>query len=347
MDSGLGWPLDRVVVVGASLAGLRACETLRVEGFGGTIVLVGAEPHRPYDRPPLSKRFLSGEWDRDRIALRKDAALDSLGLDLRLGVPAAGLDTTARAVTLADGSEIAYDGVIIATGTHARRLPGTVGHPLVHELRTLDDATRLRDRLAEPGRRLVIIGAGFIGLEVAATARKAGAEVVVLEAAPAPLIRGVGAELGTHLASFHDEHGVEIRCGVGVERIGDDGVHLTDGTLVPADAVLVGIGVSPNTGWLEDSGLEVRDGVVTAPTLAAGPPGVFAAGDVVRWTNPRFGAEMRVEHWTNASEQGTLAAENLLAAAAGGELSDSAEVPFVWSDQYSRRIQFLGRSTPR
>lgn len=343
--------LERVVVVGASLAGLRACEALRTGGFGGTIVLVGAEPHVPYDRPPLSKKFLAGEWDADRITLRQPDSFAALGLDTRLGVPAVGLDTTARAVVLADGTELPYDGVILATGAAPRRLPGTDGNPFVHVLRTLDDAVALRAVLDRPGVRLIVIGAGFIGLEVAATARRSGADVVVLEAADAPLVRGAGPDLGARLAGFHDDEGVAIHTSVTVTSIGtsDDGtgavVRLGDGRALAADAVVVGIGVAPATGWLDGSGLELRDGVVTAPTLAAGPPGVFAAGDLVRWTHPRYGAEMRIEHWTNAAEQGALAAQNLVASAAGGELAESATVPFVWSDQYEHRIQLLGRST--
>jgi NADPH-dependent 2,4-dienoyl-CoA reductase/sulfur reductase-like enzyme len=335
----------RIVVVGGSLAGLRACETLRSAGFGGTITLIGAERHRPYDRPPLSKQFLAGTWDADRIALRKDDAFDALGLDVRLGVPAAGLDLDARSVSLADGSDVPFDGLIIATGAHPRRLPGQPDTPNVHMLRSLDDAIALRAAIVEPGVRVVVIGAGFIGLEVAATARQAGAEVVVLEGAPAPLIRGAGAELGTALAAIHPDNGVDIRTGVAVAGIEDGGVRLGDSTLVAADHVVVGIGVAPTTAWLDGSGLELRDGVVTRPTLSTGVPGVFAAGDLVRWHNPTFDEEMRVEHWTNAAEHGALAARNLLAVAAGGEAAEYTAVPFVWSDQYEHRIQFLGRST--
>ena len=341
--------LERVVVVGGSLAGLRACEALRSGGFTGAIVLVGAETHRPYDRPPLSKKFLAGEWDADRIALRQPDAFESLGLDTRFGVPASGLDTTARAVVLADSTVVPYDGVILATGSQPRRLPGTADNPYVHVLRTIDDALAVRAVIERPGARVIVIGAGFIGLEVAATARRAGAEVIVLEGAEAPLIRGVGAELGAALAAFHADEGVDVRVSVmvtGIEQAGDGAiVRLGDGSDWRADAVVVGIGVVPASGWLDGSGLELRDGVVTNATLAAGPAGVFAAGDIVRWTHPLFGEEMRVEHWTNAAEQGALAAQNLLASAGGGDLADSATVPFVWSDQYDHRIQFLGRST--
>lgn len=337
--------LDRIVVVGASLAGLRACETLRTEGFGGAIVLVGAEDRLPYDRPPLSKQFLAGTWEADRIALRHPDAVEALGLDLRLGVPAIGLDTTVRSVVLADGTDVAYDGLVIGTGSAPRRLPGTAGHANVHVLRTLDDAIALRRAITTPGTRLVVIGAGFIGLEVAATAKQAGADVSVVEAARAPLVRGAGADLGTALAAIHDDAGVPIRCGVTVSGIEPDAVLLADGTRLAADAVLVGIGAAPVTDWLAGSGLELRDGVVVSPTLAAGPSAVFAAGDVARWTHPGLDEELRVEHWTNAAEHGALAARNLLAAAGGGEPAAADAVPFVWSDQYGKRIQLLGRST--
>lgn len=338
-------PLDRVVVVGGSLAGLRACETLRSSGFTGSIALVSAETHRPYDRPPLSKQLLAGAWEPERIVLRRDDAFDALGLDACFGVAAAGLDLDARSIVLSNGVELPYDGLIIATGSHPRRLPGQPDAPHIHELRTVEDALRLRDAIGRDGAAVVVIGAGFIGLEVAATARRAGATVTVLEGAPAPLIRGAGSELGAALAAIHPAEGVDIRCGVAVDAIEAGGVRLADGSLLAATAVVVGIGVVPATGWLDGSDLDLRDGVVTAPTLSTRAPGVFAAGDLVRWVNPRFEEEMRVEHWTNAAEQGALAARNLLAESSGGELVAYDAVPFVWSDQYRHRIQFLGRST--
>lgn len=338
-------PLDRVVVVGGSLAGLRACETLRSSGYSSSITLVSAEGHRPYDRPPLSKQLLAGTWEPDRVTLRRDDAFDALALDARFGVPAAGLDLDSRSVVLADDTELPFEGLIIATGSHPRRLPGQPEASHIHELRTLDDALRLREAITKPAARVVVIGAGFIGLEVAATARRAGADVAVLEGASAPLVRGAGAELGEALAAIHPDEGVDVRCGVAVGAIEAEGVRLADGSLVEADAVVVGIGVAPTTGWLEASGLVLGDGVMTSPTLSTGWPGVYAAGDLVRWVNPRFDEEMRVEHWTNAAEQGALAARNLLAEAAGAEPAVYDAVPFVWSDQYDHRIQFLGRST--
>ncbi len=307
-----------IVVVGASLAGLRAVETLRTDGYTGPITLIGAEPHLPYDRPPLSKKLLAGEWEPDRIALRPPDAIAELGLDLRLGVPAAALDVEGRAVQLADGSHVPYDGVVLATGSRPRRLPGQADVGTVHELRTLDDSLALRARIADGTARVVVIGAGFIGLEVAATARAKGCAVTVLEGLPAPLVRGLGEEMGLLATAAHGPAGIDVRCGVVVTALSDTGVTLGDGTVVAADVIVVGIGVAPATEWLEGSGLELRDGVVCDETLAAGRPRIYAAGDIARWPNALFDEEMRVEHWTNAAEQGAVAARNLLAELAGG-----------------------------
>jgi NADPH-dependent 2,4-dienoyl-CoA reductase/sulfur reductase-like enzyme len=335
--------MEHVVVVGASLAGLRAAETLRTSAFDGRITIVGDEPHHPYDRPPLSKRLLSGEWEAERIALRKPDQMDSLDVTWRTSTSAVGLDLDRRAVALSDGSACGFDGLVIATGAAPRRIPGQDRHADAHVLRTLDDSLRLRAELVGGGRRVVVIGAGFIGLEVAATARLLGNEVTVLEGAAAPLIRGLGAAMGIAVAAVHGDHGVEIRCGVGVSGIDAAAVVLADGTTVPADLLVVGIGVSPNVAWLDGSGLTIDDGVVCGPDLGAGAEAVFAAGDVARWHNPLFDEVMRVEHWTNAAEQGAHAATNLLAAADGRPTTPYAPVPFFWSEQYDRRIQFLGR----
>ena len=344
--------LDHVAIVGASLAGLRAAETLRQEGFGGQVTIVGAEPHQPYDRPPLSKRLLAGELDPDRIALRKQVDLDSLGVEWVLGVRASGLDVTRRELVLADGTRLHFDGLVIATGASPRELPGQPSLTGVHTLRTLDDSLAL-GRALQPGTaQVVVIGAGFIGLEVAATARRLGNEVTVLEGASAPMIRALGAAMGSAAAAVHGDNGVRLRCDVAVgQLVGDDrgavvGVRLADGELVPADVVLVGIGVAPNTGWLADSGLTLNDGVVCDETLNAGVPGIYAAGDVARWTNDLLRAEVRIEHWTNAAEQGEAAARNLYMMATRGEAVPYATVPFFWSDQFEARIQFLGRAEP-
>jgi NADPH-dependent 2,4-dienoyl-CoA reductase/sulfur reductase-like enzyme len=333
-----------VVVVGASIAGLRAVETLRTDGYAGPVTLIGAEVHLPYDRPPLSKKLLAGDWEPDRIALRKPDEYGHLDLDLRLGTEATGLDIDGRAVHLADGTTVPYgDGVIIATGTATKRLPGQDAVATVHELRTIEDSLALRERIADGTSRVVVVGAGFIGLEVAATSRARGCPVTVLEGLPAPLIRGLGAEMGAAATAVHAADGIDIRCGVTVVGLSEDGVTLGTGELVAADVIVVGIGVAPVTAWLDGSGLEVRDGVVCDPTLAAAP-GVWAAGDLCRWPNALYGEEMRVEHWTNAAEQGAVAARNLIATAQGGTGDAYEPVPFFWSDQGRHRIQFLGRS---
>lgn len=341
--------MKHIVVVGASLAGVRACGGLRAGGFDGTITLVGAEAHLPYDRPPLSKKVLMGEWEPERIALMRPEEFESLRLTVRLGVPASKLSCAAQTVHLADGSSLSYDGLIIATGARLRRLANQPDDPMIFELRTLDDSLALRDQLTPGGRRVVVIGAGFIGLEVAAAARQLGNEVLVLEGAPAPLIRGLGAEMGLAVTQLHADNGVEVRCDVqvlGIERT-DAGLRVVVGghDPIPCDVLVVGVGVAAATEWLDGSGIVLRDGVVCDETLFTGQPGVYAAGDIVRWPNAQFGGEeMRVEHWTNASEQGLMAAQNLLAVARGDAPEPYSAVPFFWSEQYGTRIQFLGRA---
>lgn len=319
--------------MGASAAGLAAAETLRREGHDGTLTLVGDEPLAPYDRPPLSKQLLSGEWEPGRLDLRTPDDLARLDLDLRLGVPATGLRLADAEVDLGDGSAVPYDGLVIATGVRPRRLPGPGGHVL----RTLDDALRLRDRLV-PGRRLVVVGAGFLGAEAAAVARRLGCEVTLLEPAPVPLAHAVGRLVGEMLTDAHREQGVDLRCGVTVTEVTGHGVRLADGELVEADEVLTAVGSLPNTDWLADSGLTVGDGVVCDEYCEAAR-NVYAAGDVARWFNPLFGRSMRIEHRTNAAEQGMAAARNLLRPEARKPF---APVPYFWSDQYDMKIQAYG-----
>lgn len=334
----------RLVVVGASLAGVRAAETLRREGHTGSITLVGAESHwPPFDRPPLSKQVLAGQWEEDKSRLRVDADLDA---DLRLGVPAADLNPGAHVVTLADGATLDYEGLVIATGASPRTLPGLGGLAGVHVLRTIDDCRRLTQELGRsPAPRVVVIGGGFIGCEVAATCREKGLEVTIVEALSLPLVRILGHEMGEVCAALHRHHGVELRLGVGVAAVegGDrvERVALADGTSVDADVVVVGIGVSPATSWLEGSGVALDDGVVCdAACAVAGIDDVVAAGDVARWPNERFGALMRVEHWTNATEMGEHAARTLLhGAEATGPFTP---VPYFWSHQFGTRFQFVG-----
>jgi NADPH-dependent 2,4-dienoyl-CoA reductase/sulfur reductase-like enzyme len=338
--------MQSIVVVGASLAGLRAVETLRREGFAGRLTLVGEEPHLPYDRPPLSKELLAGKWEHDQVVLRK-VPYEDLDLELRLGVAATGLDVGAREVTLATGTTIPFDGLVIATGSTPRRLPGQPELDGVFTLRTIDDCHAIRDRL-DAGARVCVIGAGFIGAEVAATCRGRGLDVTVLEALPQPMVRGVGMELGAVLARLHRAHGVDLRCGVTLESIEGDGnrvehVRLADGERIDCDVLLVAVGVQPETRWLEGSGLVTDDGVVCDETLLAAP-GVVAAGDVARWPNPAFDGEvMRIEHWTNAAEQGVHVGRRLLHDDASGPPEPFAPVPFVWSDQYDVKIQVAGR----
>jgi NADPH-dependent 2,4-dienoyl-CoA reductase/sulfur reductase-like enzyme len=338
------------LIVGASLAGVRAAETLRHEGFEGRITIVGSEPHMPYDRPPLSKKFLAGEWEADRIALRSADSLASLEVDWVLGRRADALDTARRRVTLDDGRDIGFDGLIIATGGVARRLPLQEGIDGVHVLRTLDDAVALRSDVVA-GSHVVVVGAGFIGLEAAATFVQRGATVTVLEGLDAPLMRALGTDMGRAIGDVHCARGITIRCGVRITSLRHDGrvtgVELADGEVVPADTVLVGIGVSPAVDWLGTSTLHLDDGIVCDEYLNVGTPSMFAAGDVVRWPNGLFvdvESTMRVEHWTNAAEQGAHAARNLLAHLRGGDVIPYSAVPFFWSDQFDMRIQFLGRA---
>lgn len=339
--------LKRIVVVGASLAGLRAVEALRREGYDGRLSLVGAEGSLPYDRPPLSKQVLLGQWEPDRIWLRSPDDYADLDLDLHLGRAATSLDLAGRAVTIDSGEELCFDGLIIATGAHPRMLPGVPDLAGIHVLRTLEDCLSIRRDL-EAGGRVVVVGGGFIGAEVAASARQRGLDVTVLEALPVPLARVLGPEIGRVCAALHLDHGVALRCGVAVAAVEGDSrvgrVTLTDGTKVEADTVVIGVGVTPATGWLESSGLPIADGVICDAFCATEADGVYAAGDVARWFNPLFGEQMRVEHWTNAVEQGTRTARNLLLGSDSREAY--ASVPYFWSDQYDTKIHLVGRPSP-
>jgi NADPH-dependent 2,4-dienoyl-CoA reductase/sulfur reductase-like enzyme len=339
-----------VVVVGASLAGLRAAEEVRHEGHTGPVIIVGDEIHAPYDRPPLSKQVLSGKWEVARIHHHAPDALDTLGLEFRLGRRATRLDQEERMLWTDDGESLHYDGLIVATGATARTLPGTESQPAVRALRTLDDCLAIRRTLLDAGEgaRVVVIGAGFIGSEVAATCRGLGAEVTVVEALPTPLGRVLGDQMGEACAGLHRAQGVTLLTNVGVDRVvpasGTSAVvHLVDGTALEADVVVVGIGVVPATSWLEDSGLLLDNGVVCSETLFAADR-VVAAGDVARWTHPGLGEQLRVEHWTNAAEGGAAAARNLLAGSSPAV--PYGPVPFFWSDQYATKIQVIGLPGP-
>ncbi|MEZ0093610.1 NAD(P)/FAD-dependent oxidoreductase [Streptacidiphilus sp. EB129] len=340
---------SRVAVVGASAAGLSVVETLRREGFAGQVTLIGEERHLPYDRPPLSKQLLSGAWDAERLRLRSPQALDELGVTLRLGARAVALDTVAREVSLAAGERVGYDALVVATGMRPRRLPGTEGLAGVHALRTMEDALALREALRAPARppvRLVVVGAGFLGAEAAAVAAELGCRVTLVTDESTPLAAVLGTGLGELLAEVHREHGVRVESGVVVEAVLADGgrasgVRLADGRTIEADAVLVSIGSIPNTEWLAGSGLRTADGVECDATLYAGS-GVWAAGDVACWPHPRTGRPTRIEHRTNAAEQGLAVARNILAGHRYAAPFDP--VPYVWSDQFDLRIQIYGRT---
>ncbi|WP_164702183.1 NAD(P)/FAD-dependent oxidoreductase [Modestobacter sp. KNN46-3] len=329
-----------VAVVGASLAGLSAARALREQCYDGRIVVIGDEAHAPYDRPPLSKEFLAGRASLDDIAL---GAPDDADLDLewRLGTTAVGLDHLGRSVLLADGSEVRADGVVLATGASARRLSGSEGLGGVHVLRSLDDAVALREDLATAGR-LVVIGAGFIGAEVASTARTLGLEVTVVETQPVPLAGPLGADMGAVCAQLHADHGTRLLVGTGVAGLVGTGrveaVELTDGTRLPADVVVVGIGAVPNIEWLADSGVSLGNGVLTDAHCATNVPGVIAVGDcAAAWSASRE-RHVRIEHWAHALEQPATAVATLL----GTDRPASTPVPYFWSDQYGARIQFAG-----
>ena len=334
---------QHIVIVGASLAGHRALTELRRRGFDGRITLIGAEKHYPYDRPPLSKQILQGAWEPVRTLLDDPDHYAGLGIEMLLGKRATGLDTTTRAVELDDGTRVPFDALLIATGASPRALPNTPPLAGLHTLRTMDDAIAIR-RAFEAGARVCVIGAGFIGAEVAASARQLGLEVTVVEALEQPLARVLGPTIGAAVARIHREHGVDLRLNArvtgfeGSERV--EAVTLADGSKIPADVVIVGIGVQPNTAWLEGSGLALDDGVLCDATLATNVPGIWAAGDVARWYNPQYGRHMRAEHWTSAVEQGMAAAANILAGP--GAAQPHSSIPYVWSDQYDVSIQVNG-----
>ena len=338
--------LRRIAIVGASLAGLRAAETLRHRAFDGELTLIGDEPHRPYDRPPLSKQVLQGAWEPEQTFFRRKDGYDALALDMRLGVRAVSVDLRARRVALADGTFADYDRLIIATGARVRTLPGIAPRAGLLVLRSLDDAIALRLELMH-ATRVAIVGAGFIGLEVAASCRARGLDVTVIEALPLPLSQILGPTLGEMIAATHRDHGVDLRTGVTVtDVVGESrvaAVVLSDGSRIEADVVVVGIGVTPNTEWLEGSGLTLDNGVVCNGSGEAAPD-VYAAGDVARVANRWHGDSPRIEHWTNAVEQAVHAAENALAGREGS--TSFSSVPYFWSDQYDRKIQFIGRARP-
>jgi 3-phenylpropionate/trans-cinnamate dioxygenase ferredoxin reductase component len=334
--------MDRVVIVGASLAGAKAAETLRAEGFRGSVTMVGAEHDLPYDRPPMSKGALKGEESYDSAILHPKQWYDEQDIELRLGHEVRRVDAAGHQVELDNGTALPYDRLLLATGSRVRTIPvpGADAEG-VHYLRTMDDSQRLRKRL-EDRPNVVVVGGGWIGLEVAAAARGYGATVTILEPQPTPLYGPLGPEVGQVYADLHTSNGVDLRTGEGVQEIRTEGGHVTgvvtsrDET-VPADMVVVGVGVLPNVELATEAGLEVDDGVLCDQTLRTSDPDVYAAGDIANWFNPLLGRRVRVEHWANAHDGGEAVARAML-----GQDVVYDVVPFFFSDQYDTGMEYAG-----
>jgi len=329
------------VIVGASLAGAKAAETLRDEGFDGRIVLIGTEAERPYERPPLSKDYLRGESGRDKVYVHAEGFYAEKDIELRLGSTVLSLDTGTREVALDDGSRLPYDRLLLTTGSEPRRLP-VPGADLdgVLYLRSVEDSDALRARLDEGGS-VVVVGAGWIGCEVAASARQRGLDVTVLDPLGAPLERVLGPELGAVYRDVHTDHGVRMLMETGVEAFEGDGrverVRTAGAGLLDCDFVVVGVGVEPRTRLAADAGIAVRDGVAVDAQLRTDADGVFAAGDVASAQHPFYGEPIRVEHWANALNQGPAAARNMLDQEAPYE-----RLPYFFSDQYDVGMEYSG-----
>jgi NADPH-dependent 2,4-dienoyl-CoA reductase/sulfur reductase-like enzyme len=334
---------SNIVIVGASAAGLTTAAALRRNGYDRDLTLVNAERHVPYDRPPLSKHLLTGEWGVDRVALKTGADLADLAVGIRSGVSATKLDVARSVISLSDATDLTFDRLVIATGVSPRVLPDSSHLAGVHTLRTIDDALALGDELVA-GRHLVVVGGGFLGTEVAAAAVGLGMRVTLVNALPTPLERSLGPAIGAEVATLHTLHGVELRTGPAsavrsLLSSGDrvTGVAFADGSSLDADVVFVAIGASPTVDWLDGSGLTVGDGIECAPDLSAAP-GIYAAGDVARWDNPAFDESMRVEHRTNATEQAMHVGARLV----DGAPDAFASVPYFWTDQYDLKLQVHG-----
>jgi NADPH-dependent 2,4-dienoyl-CoA reductase/sulfur reductase-like enzyme len=331
-----------VVIVGASLAGLSVARALRRRGYAEKITLIGAEPHRPYDRPPLSKDFLSEHDDATPTWLASAETLSGLDIDVRLGVAATALSPPNNQVRLDTGEILRYGHVVIATGSRARRLPSAHQPAGFHALRTLDDAVALRAEF-EQRPRVAVLGGGFIGAEIAGAARRRGLDVAMIERLAYPMAGALGPEMGALLAQLHSDHGVRLHLGTTVDAIQGatrvESLRLTDGSVVPADLVVEGLGAEPVVDWLDGSGLDTTNGVICDGDLRAkGHRNIYAAGDVACWPQDPDAVAGRIEHWTNAVEH-----SQLVAASITGARPPEASVPYVWSDQYGRRIQIVGR----
>jgi 3-phenylpropionate/trans-cinnamate dioxygenase ferredoxin reductase component len=325
------------VIVGGGLAAAKAAEALREEGFDGRVVLLGEEDVAPYERPPLSKDYLRGDAGRDVIWAQEGGWYDAHDVELRTGAKVTELDLGASEVVVGDDERIGYDQLLLATGSSAKRLPipgGDGDH--VHVLRTVHDSDRLREALS-PGVRVVVIGAGWIGCEVAASARQRGAEVTMVAPETVPLERVLGPELGAVYREVHASHGVELALGTGVEAIEPGGVRTSAGSIHAADLVVIGVGAAPRLELAEAAGLDVDDGVLTDDRLRTSAPNVFAAGDIARAQHPILGDRIRVEHWGTALEQGAAAARNML----GRDLAYE-RIPYFFSDQYDVGMEYAG-----
>jgi 3-phenylpropionate/trans-cinnamate dioxygenase ferredoxin reductase subunit len=338
----------RVVIAGGGLAGLRTAERLRRGGYDGTLVLVGAEPHLPYDRPPLSKALLAGDDEVAPPLLRAADRFDELDLDLRLGARATALDPVGRTLALSDGDTLAWDQVVVATGLTARTVPAWSGVAGVHTLRTVEDCAAIR-AAATRARHATVVGAGVLGSEIAASLRTRGLEVDLVDPLPQPLCRVVGEQVGGFVAGLHREKGVGLHLGTSVADLGvAEGrvcsVRLTDDTAWDTDLVVAAVGGAPDTDWLQDSGLELADGIPVDAYGAASAPGVWAVGDVAAVTDPRGGGRVRIEHWTAAGDLAATVARNVLATLRGEEPTPHTELPYMWSDQYDTKVQCLGLS---
>lgn len=332
---------EQIVIVGANLAGASAADELRSEGFEGRVVLIGDEPHRPYERPPLSKDVLTKKAEPADAYLKPEDHYEEASIETRFGQKVTSLDPGKGSVKLDDGTKIGFDACLLATGGRPRRLdvPGSDLEG-VHLLRTMDDAISLREALSSRPR-LLVVGAGFIGAEVAASARAAGCEVTMLDVLDVPLARVLGDDIGAAYAKIHSDEGVDLRLGEGVERIEGDGragaVVGTSGRTYEADLVVVGIGIEPNVELAADAGIRCDNGIIVDEHCRTSAPNVFAAGDVARWPDPRSGRSIRTEHFQNASEQGVAAARAML-----GPKEAYAPLPWFWSDQYDTNLQMLG-----
>lgn len=336
-----------VAVVGTSIAGWRAAQELREQGFDGRVVLIGAERHRPYDRPALSKDFLSDGLEPEELTLASEQEETALSAEWRLGTSAVRLRPRQGLVALSDGTTLATDGVVLATGSTRSTLPGHGPVSGVHYLRTLDDALALRAEI-QSGARVVVVGAGLIGSEIAATCRALGARVTLIDAQHLPMSRTLGVELAPSWLALHEDHGVRLRCGTPVSGVLGDkhvtGVELADGRVVTADAVVVETGGRPATGWLHGSGVKIRDGVVTNPGCVTALPNVVAVGDVVRYLPTSGTRNARGDHWWTAINQPPIAVRNLLA---GWTVTHYAGIPQFASRQYGNRLQFAGFAGPK